>query len=329
MAVRARLPLASLALAAFVALATSLGSACTSSSPPAPPPSPAAVCESSSVSAGFEVLAPSDVAIFVDSADPLLAPVVADLASYLGTSWGTPVTVLRTAPDFKAKRTLWLSTSDAAAAKAGVSIADGYAIERTPGAGGTASIVVYAKDAANLAFGAYALLEELGIRFFHPKQELVPRRASPALPLALDAKRAPLVQQRGLQFHTLHPIEYLAAFNIPSDANLADAKRVIDWLVKTGQNYVQWALLTTVDFPTWRPYAQSIVAYAHARGVRVGSVVQLSQAGALQNSYVLVRDANRWQAEIDSQLAQLMQVPWDVVELGLGEFSGNDYSSPS
>jgi hypothetical protein len=279
------------------------------------------------VSPAFESVAATDVGVYLDTTDPLLDPVVADLGSYLGTSWGRPVTVTRAAPPFTQKRTIWLSTSAAAATLAGVSITDGYAIERVKGAGGSASIVVYAPDGANLEFGAYALLEELGVRFFHPKQELVPLRGSPALPLALDVKRAPLVQQRGLQFHTLHPIEYLAVFNEPSAENLADAKRVVDWLVKTGQNYVQWALLSTVDFATWAPYAQSIAAYAHSRGVRVGAVVQLWAGAAVQNNYDLVTDATSWQTEMDAQLAQLMQVPWDVVDIGLGEFKATDPDS--
>ena len=250
------------------------------------------MCDSSSVSPAFESVSPADVAVYSIRPIPLLDPVVADLASYLGTSWGSSVTVARAVPDFTAKRTIWLSTSAAAMAKAGVTITSGYAIERASGAD---SIVVYAPDVADLAFGAYALLEELGIRFFHPLEELVPRRGSAALPLTLDVQRAPLVQQRGLQFHTLHPIEYLAVFNEPSSANLADAQKVIDWLVKTGQNYVQWALLSTVDFATWAPYAQSIVTYAHSRGVRVGCVVQLWAGAALQNNYDLVTDATSWQ----------------------------------
>ena len=320
MAVRASLPLALLAL---FGVATPLaGASCSSSTPP--PPS--AACDSSSVSAKEESLAPGDVGIYLDTIDPLLDPVATDLAGYLGASWGKPVTVGRAPPHFGDKRTIWLSTSDAAAAKAGVSIRDGYAIRRVGGAGGTASIVVYARDAANLASGAYALLEALGVRFFHPKDELVPHRGVPVLPLALDVKRAPLVPQRGLQFHTLHPIEYLAVFNEPSPANLADAKKVIDWLVKTGQNYVQWALLSTVD-AAWPAHAQAIVAYAHARGVRVGAVVQLWQGAALQNNYDLVADAASWQTQMDAKLAELMQTPWDVVEIALGEFKATDPAS--
>ncbi len=172
----------SFALASFAVLALAAplaGASCSSSPVPSPPPP--SVCSSAS-SAAFEAVGSADVAVYLEASDPILDPVVADLGSYLGSSWGASLTVNRAVPDFTKKRTIWLSTSDAAAAKAGVSIAAGYAIERVNGANGSAAIVVYAKDATNLAFGAYALLEELGIRFFHPKQELVPRRASPALP---------------------------------------------------------------------------------------------------------------------------------------------------
>jgi hypothetical protein len=325
MAVRARhVRLARRASAALLLLAVPLaGASCSSSSPP-----PAAqTCDSSSVDAKEEEsLAAADVGVYLDASDLLLDPVAADLTSYLGTTWGKPITLHRAAPAFTEKRTIWLSTSDAAAAKAGVTLTNGYAIKRVAGASGSAAIVVYAKDAANLAFGAYALLEELGVRFFHPKDELVPHRASPVLPLTLDVERAPVAAQRGLQFHTLHPIEYLAVFNEPSAANLEGAKKVVDWLVKTGQNFVQWALLSTVD-PTWPSHAQAIVAYAHSRGVRVGAVVQLWKGAALQNNFDLVTDTTTWQSEMDAQLAILMQTPWDVVEIGLGEFKATDPTS--
>ena len=329
---RLSLRLASLAIVT-PALAISFAGVSCNSSPAvpvqdasAPPPPQPPVCKSSFASATEEAVAQADVGVYLDATDPVLDPVASDLASYLGASWGAPVTVSRTTPDFTKQRTIWLSTSDAAAAKAGASITSGYAIERVSGTGGSSSIVVYAKDATDLATGAYALLETLGIRFFHPKQEIVPQRTSPVLPLSLDVKRAPFVAQRGLQFHTLHPIEYLAVFNEPSDANLADAKKVIDWLVKTGQNYVQWALLSTVSYSTFAPYAQSIIAYAHSRGVNVGCVVQLWAGAAVQNNYDLVTDATSWQTEMDSQLSQLMTVPWDVVEIGLGEFKTTDPS---
>ena len=57
------------------------------------------------------------------------------------------------------------------------------------------------------------------------------------------------------------------------------------------------------------------------------AVVQLWAKAALQNNYDLVTDEATWQTEMDAQLAQLMQVPWDVVEIGLGEFIATDPQS--
>ena len=112
------------------------------------------------------------------------------------------------------------------------------------------------------------MLEQLGARFFHPKECVVPQLGTALLPHTLDVWRTPVARRRGLQPHTLHPIEYFDMFMEPSAANLADAKRFVDWLVKTGQNYMQWPLLATVDWNSWVPYAEAILDYAHSRGVQ-------------------------------------------------------------
>jgi len=189
--------------------------------------------------------------------------------------------------------------------------------------------LVVAPDAANLAFGAYALLEELGARFFHPMQELVPAFGKARVPPGLSVTRAPAMKSRGVQFHTLHPIEYFATFNQPSDASLAEAKRVVDWLVKTGQNYFQWVLLDPkhVDFDALRPHAQAIIDYAHARNVTVGGSLQIWGKAALQNNMVLVTDPAQANAQIDAGLDRLMQIGWDAVDLQLGEFISSDPQS--
>ena len=82
-----------------------------------------------------------------------------------------------------------------------------------------------------------------------------------------------------------------------------------------------------MPFAAWQPHAQAIVDYAHSRGVRVGAAVQVWGGSALQNNFVLVNDATSWQSQMDAQLAKLMQVGWDVVELALGEFSSTAPSS--
>jgi hypothetical protein len=312
-------PAAPRALACALVFACAAG-ACSSSTAP---PAPVVACDSTVAATDTDTFALGDVGVYLDASDPLLAPVRADLASYLGAMWGGAVSVASTAPDGSKRVSIWLSTSPAAAAKIGATLTDGYAIQRVDAPGAT-TLVVYAKDALDLAWGAYAMLEELGIHFFHPKQELVPPLGAPRLPSRIAVTRAPLVHQRGLQPHTLHPIEYFDTFMQPSADNLADAKLFIDWLVKTGQNYVQWPLLSTVDWNAWKPHMQAIIDYAHSRGVRVGAVPQVWGGSALQNNYVLVSDATKWQSQMDTGLATLMQLPWDVVELALGEFTSAD-----
>jgi hypothetical protein len=299
-----------------------IATACSTSPPASAPPS--VTCDSRASAPGSPAttdgFALADVGVYLDSSDPMLAPVRADLASYLGTMWGGGVGVAASAPDGSKRASVWISSSAAAATALGTTIDRGYAIKRTD-AGGRTTLLVYAPDAVDLAYGAYALLEELGARFFHPKQELVPALGAPRLPHAIDVWRRPMTETRGLQPHTLHPIDYLPVFMEPSDANLADAKRFVDWLVKTGQNYVQWPLLSTVDWNTWKPYAASMLAYAHARGVSVGAVPQVWGGASLQNNFVLVSDAGSWASEMRTGLDKLMELPWDRIVLALGEFT--------
>jgi hypothetical protein len=190
---------------------------------------------------------------------------------------------------------IWLSTSDAAQSKAGLGANRAYAIRRVDD-GATTTIVVAARNAHDLTYGSYALLEALGARFFHPKQELVPTFGKPTFPRTLDLSPRTPMASRGIQFHTLHPIEYSPLLNEPSPEHLAGAKQLVDWLVKTGQNHLQWVLLATVPFDAWKPHATAILDYAHARGVTVGFAVQTWGGASLQNNYVLVSDATKWQA---------------------------------
>jgi hypothetical protein len=284
------------------------------------PPASTVTCSAQTLVAGMTAFAAADVAVHLETGgDAGLEIVRADLGGYLGKLWGGSFAVATTAPDFSKKATLWLSTSAAAASAAGLDAGSAYALRRLDGADGT-RVVVAAHDAQGLAYGAYALLEQLGARFFHPREEFVPRFDGPRLPVGLSLARTPAVASRGIQMHTLHPIEYFATFNEPGAENLADAQRVIDWLVKTGQNHLQWVLLSTVDWAAWSPHARAIIDYARVRGVTVGAVVQVWGGASLQNNLVLVSDQANWQAQMDAGLDQLLTLPWDDVELALGEF---------
>jgi hypothetical protein len=317
---RATTRVASLAAAAALAIA-----ACDSTGSVVLPSVPCSSTATPAGSAKMDAFALADVALQIDATGDGVDLVRADVASYLARMWSAPapIAVSDAPPDFSKRLTIWISTSDAAHARAGVAPADGYSIKRIDGPSGPI-VVVTARDATNLAYGAYALLEELGARFFHPMQELVATFAGPRVPATLDITRAPAMKSRGMQFHTLHPIEYFATFNQPSAQSLAEAEHVIDWLVKTGQNYFQWVLLRTVDFDAFRPHAQAIIDYAHRRGVTVGGSLQLWGGAALQNNLVLVNDATNWQPEMDAQLDKLLTIGWDVVDLQLGEFISSD-----
>lgn len=259
-------------------------------------------CDSSGIVADYEAVPAADVGIVAVGHEELAR----DVGNHLGAMWGT-------APTLGSKPwSIVLSTDGAPEV--------GYTIKREG-----QTIAVRAK-ATELAHGAYALVEILGARFFHPKQTFYPKLDGARIPKTLDVARKPAFATRGIQVHTLHPIEWLPALvNSPAnEQNLADAKLLIDWLVRTGQNHLQWFFLNTVPVEQWRPHAAKIVEYAHAKGLTVGAVAQLWGGSSLQNGYALVTDKTTWQTQMEQRLDALLVVPFDLVELGMGEFFASD-----
>jgi len=256
---------------------------------------------------------------------PTLPPQVqADVANYLGRLWRGPVQVslgedLAGVPG----DAILVSSSAAAKALATATAGQGYTLARS-NEGGRRALVVFAENSNDLVSGTYALLEELGIRFFHPMQELVPELPGPMFPRTLAARRTPMAKVRGLQMHLLHPLEYLRTLHEPGEANLAEARKLIDWLVKTGQNHLQWPLLGSAPWDGFRDHARRIIEYAHSRGVTVGCMVQLFEKASLQRAFVLVQDETQLDAQLSQNGERLMQVPWDEVEFAMGEFFAED-----
>lgn len=292
-------------------MGASLAVACSSQDATAPPPpEPCVVTVNEATMERVET-----VAVHLDaSSSPHLDIVSEDLATYLSTMWGTAVTVDEGAPG--AGPALWISTSDQAREVVGAAVDQaGYVLKRVDD-----RLVVWAANEQDLAHGAYALLEELGVRFFHPQEELVPPLGATWLPIELDVARQPAFETRGIQLHLLHPIETLAPFTEPGEHNLAEAKAFIDWLVKTGHNEVQWWLFADTDLATYRPHAEAIIAYAHDRGVTCGVLVQLFSGSSLQNGLALVQEEESWQQDISEGLDAVLAMPFDLVELALGEF---------
>lgn len=311
---------------ALAALALALP-ACTDLEP-FPVPDPVLTCDSRAAAGSLQALSLSSAHIQIDPGDDTnLAALRADVPTTLAKLWPslTDISVSEgaAAPD-AAPLTLWLSTGDDAALAAGSpDLDDGYVLRRIDDEKGI-TLLVFAPDARNLAHGAYDLLETLGARYFHPMEEFVPSFDQAHIPATLDRIEKPWVKTRGTQLHLLHPIEYFDSFQVPGEAHLAEAKRVVDWLVKTGQNHLQWWQLGNLDWAAYRPHAAAIVDYAHSRGVTVNAVVQLWGGASLQNGYSLVDDEDLWQSQMETGIDQLLEIPFDGIELGLGEFFAAD-----
>lgn len=303
----------SLALPLF-ALAASCKSA--DDAPPAPPP-PVIACSGNAARDAWPAVEARSVAIAVDGSGAEADRVRADVTRVLAELWGLAPAAVSAAPD-AADVVLRVSTSTEVGAKVGARAGDAYVLSRADE--GRPTLVAWGRDEANASYAAYAMLEELGARFFHPMQDHVPRLGAARLPPALDVHRATTFTRRGIQVHSLHPIEYTATFFEPSAAHADEARRLVDWLVKTGQNHLQLFLLQSVDWPAFVAHMRPLVDYAHARHVTVGAVVQLWGGASLQNATVLTRDEASAPTEIPAQLEKVFEVPWDGVDLALGEF---------
>jgi hypothetical protein len=201
--------------------------------------------------------------------------------------------------------------------------AEGYRVDPVAGAGRT--WIVHAHDVLGAQYGVTDALENLGFRFRHPYEPYVP---APPVPRgdALGVVHAPQVRVRGLQLHTLHPIEGYFAFweNDPDDAH-----RIIDWVVKNRGNFLQWVALNDIDDPArraeWQAYTRDAIDYAHMRGIRIGIGVELFSQSNLQDAFTLVPNTAPAADQIAANLPLVANdLPWDVFALSFGEFFDAD-----
>jgi len=196
---------------------------------------------------------------------------------------------------------------------------EGYRVDPLDGA--SRSFVVHAHDVLGAQYGLAAALENLGYRFRHPDDVLVPNAPS-SEGLGLGVVHQPQTRVRGFQFHTLHPIEsHYALIMGDLDASL----RIIDWTIKNRGNYIQWVILDDILDPTrgaeWTAFTRQVIDAAHARGVRVGVNIQLFGKSNLQAAFDLVdEDQDPVPAQIAARLPIVTALPWDVYDLSFGEF---------
>ena len=178
-------------------------------------------------------------------------------------------------------------------------------------------------------YGVAHLLELHGYRFHHPWKTYVPPTFLAVDDTAFGKEHAPEVDvRRGLHLHTLHPIEALYDFWVPSPKNLEGARRTIDFVVKNRGNFVSmYALddITNDDEKTraWRAHTKQILAYAASRGVDLGIAIQLFGKANLQLSFDLIDDETspNAMAELERRLHVLLdETPYVSVQVAFGEF---------
>jgi hypothetical protein len=208
------------------------------------------------------------------------------------------------------------------------------------------SYEVHGGNALGAQYGLAQLLEELGFRFFHPWGSKSPTTLNlPTASKNIGPKFTPDMTRRGLHLHTLHPIESYFTFwasnpnngggspDAGGESPLDGARRVIDWIVKNRGNYVEWSALNDIvsddadTLTAWRSHTSAIIAYAHARGIKIGIATELFGEGNLQLSFDLLDDENdpNPKTSIDARWHLLTDgLAWDTVDISFGEFSGTD-----
>jgi hypothetical protein len=196
-----------------------------------------------------------------------------------------------------------------------------------------------ARSPGGAAFGALALLEDLGFAFLHPLDPHVP--AALDVDAVVSRSSSPRWPVRNVHLHTSHPIELSELLNGfgPSfttdddaafDAERAKWRAFLVWLVASGGNEVQWLLL---ESDAWSDFALSsarqarltaLVDDCHAFGVSCGITVPIVQHQ--QHSFRLITeigDPVAEEAELRARLAWVLAAGFDflVTSTGTTEFT--------
>jgi len=195
---------------------------------------------------------------------------------------------------------------------------------------------------AGAAYGAYALLEHLGFAFLHPLAPTIPPQLDVAFDV-VDRTSSPRWPVRGLQLHTMHPLELTDLLNgwglsAPEDragweSMLPEWDAFLEWSLANGQNRTHWVLLWAQP---WGEFGDSTerqdrlrVLVERAHDFAIGAGIDAPLAQQQQQSYRLIRDPGTPEenlAQIRDRTDWLMGAGFDYVVTSMGstEFTATD-----
>ncbi|RJO63263.1 MAG: hypothetical protein C4523_21090 [Myxococcales bacterium] len=151
-------------------------------------------------------------------------------------------------------------------------------------------LIVEAATDAGMMHGLYAILADLGVRFFHPEESYYPLNSRATLPTGYGGStQSPHFKWRGFHEHTQHPIEMSDFLLRPGEPGFRDyLSRYIRWLARNRQNMASFHMLKTVNLDAWLPYIADYIEEANSYGVNIGMVIGF--ADQQQNAFRMIRE---------------------------------------
>ena len=176
--------------------------------------------------------------------------------------------------------------------------------------------------------GLYGLLQEqLGFKFYHPRESIIPNWEKWPLDKALDWSAEPRFDKAGFHIHSQHPLELTESLLVYDYPNaIENVKEYLDWLARNGQNYFEFNLLESIDLKEWPAFSKQMTDYCHERGIIAGVDVSLHMIQ--QKAFQLYKNwPASWRSkeeQIERSLEKLFIADWDVLNV---EFSSTEFTS--
>lgn len=200
----------------------------------------------------------------------------------------------------------------------------------------------FGEGAIGSAYGAYALLEHVGFSFLHPLAPTRPEAVDVEVS-DVDETSSPRWPIRGLQLHTMHPLELTNLLQGwgpegPDDPAgwadmLPDWDAFLEWSIANGQNRAHWVLLWAEPWGAFGDSSErlgrltTLVDRAHDFAFGVGIDTPLRQQQ--QHTFRLIRTDGTIEQDLEqirTRVDWLMGAGFDYMstENGSTEFTSTD-----